>query len=101
VLDRLSLIALGKMAGFSLDEIRGMFGRNQGLEVDRALLLAKADELDRVVRQLDVLRSGSAPCGGMSGAEPPGVPEVPPADEDRYRPPEDEANRAAPAVAVF
>lgn len=58
VLDRLSLIALGKMAGFSLDEIGGMFGPNDRLKVDRVFLSAKADELDQMVRQLNVLRRG-------------------------------------------
>src|SRR3546814_17138940 len=56
VLGRLSLIALGQMAGFSLDEIGAMFGRNQPAQVDRALLYEKAAELDRTTRTLRALK---------------------------------------------
>src|SRR3546814_18315408 len=58
VLGRLSLIALGQMAGFSLDEIGAMFGRNQPAQVDRALLSEKAEELARTIRQLSALKNG-------------------------------------------
>lgn len=58
VIDRLSLIALGQMAGFSLDEIAAMFGRNDQLEVNRALLTSKADKLDQTIKQLSALSSG-------------------------------------------
>ena len=47
VLDQLALIALGQAAGFSLDEIRSMFTPNGQPEIDRAMLAAKADEIDR------------------------------------------------------
>lgn len=42
VLERLSLIALGRAAGFSLDEIGGLFGQNGRPQLDRVLLAAKA-----------------------------------------------------------
>lgn len=74
VLDRLSIIALGKMAGFSLDEIAGMFGRNDQLQVDRTLLSAKADDLGRMISQLGVLRRGlrhAAACPAPSHLECP------------------------------
>lgn len=58
VLDRLALIALGRSAGFSLDEIRAMFAPDGGLRIDRALLSAKADELDGTIRQLTAMRDG-------------------------------------------
>ncbi|MCF8710443.1 helix-turn-helix domain-containing protein [Rhizorhapis sp. SPR117] len=58
VLERLSLIALGQMAGFSLDEIEMMFGSRQRPHVDKALLAAKAEELTRTIRQLGALKNG-------------------------------------------
>ena len=58
VLVRLSLIALGRMAGFSLGEIGGMFGANGVPRIDRALLAAKAVELGQTVSQLRALKKG-------------------------------------------
>ena len=58
VLERLSLVALGQMAGFSLDEIGMMFGSGQRPHVDKALLAAKAEELARTIRQLGALKNG-------------------------------------------
>lgn len=52
VLLQLKLIALGKMAGFSLDEIAGMFGRDGTADLPRAVLHRKADDIDRQARQL-------------------------------------------------
>ena len=54
VLLQLKLIAMGKSAGFSLDEIAGMFGRNGLPDLPRALLHEKANEIDR---QIDDLRA--------------------------------------------
>lgn len=56
VLERLALIALGRTAGFSLDEIAGMFGPDGQPDIDREMLTARADELDRRIRELAVLR---------------------------------------------
>jgi DNA-binding transcriptional MerR regulator len=47
VLKQLSLISLGRLAGLSLDEIGRMFAKNGTLQVDRELLLLKANELDK------------------------------------------------------
>ncbi len=58
VLDRLSLIALGQTAGFSLDEIGGMLDGNGQLRLDRGLCAAKADALDGMIRRLSALRDG-------------------------------------------
>nr|WP_240549269.1 helix-turn-helix domain-containing protein [Halomonas antri] len=58
VLERLSLIALGQHAGFSLDEIGGMLGTKGGPDINRAQLMAKADELDRTIRHLTAMRDG-------------------------------------------
>jgi DNA-binding transcriptional MerR regulator len=56
VLLRLSLIALGKTAGFTLVEIAAMFRRDGQLDLPRAELRAKADELQRQMVDLRVLR---------------------------------------------
>lgn len=56
VLERLALIALGRTAGFSLDEIAGMFAPDGQPDIDRQVLAAKAEELDRRIRELAVLR---------------------------------------------
>ena len=58
VLERLSLIALGRKAGFSLDDIGAMFGVNGSVHIDRQTLAAKAVELDRTIRRLSALRDG-------------------------------------------
>jgi len=56
VLLKLALIELGKVAGFSLGEIAGMFGEDETLNVPRADLHAKADELGRQIARLRALR---------------------------------------------
>lgn len=73
VLERLALIALGRSAGFSLDEIAPMLAP-EGLHVDRALLAAKADELDATIRRLGAMRDGlrhAAACPAPSHMECP------------------------------
>jgi len=57
ILERLALISLGRSAGFSLEEMRAMFTPN-GTKIDRALLSAKADELDQRIRELTSMRDG-------------------------------------------
>jgi DNA-binding transcriptional MerR regulator len=74
VFGRLSLIALGRMAGFALDEIAAMLGLGPAAQVDRALLTKKASELDRTIRQLTALRNGlehAAVCPAPSHMECP------------------------------
>lgn len=56
VLLQLELVAVGRTAGFSLEEIAGMFGRNGAPDLPRALLREKADDLDRQIRELAALR---------------------------------------------
>ena len=58
VLQRLSLNALGRAAGFALDEIAAMFPPGGGVRIDRAVLAAKADALDAKIRRLGALRDG-------------------------------------------
>lgn len=57
VIERLALISLGRSAGFSLDEIGEMF-TPEGPEINRALLSAKADELDKKIKELTAMRNG-------------------------------------------
>ncbi len=56
VLERLALIALGRAAGFSLDEIALMFAPDGRPRIDRQMLVAKAEELDRTIRKLSAMR---------------------------------------------
>lgn len=56
VLLQLQLIALAKSAGFSLLDIAGMFGRDGMPALDRAMLHAKADAIDRKLAELTRLR---------------------------------------------
>lgn len=58
VLERLRLIALGRAAGFSLQEIGAMFAQGGRPRIDRRKLAARADELDRTIRELGALRDG-------------------------------------------
>jgi DNA-binding transcriptional MerR regulator len=58
VLQRLALIALGRAAGFSLDEIATMFAPDGRPRIDRDVLAAKADELDKKIRELSAMRDG-------------------------------------------
>lgn len=58
VTERLALIALGRAAGFSLDEIAQMFAPDGRLKIDRERLAAKAKELDETIKQLTAMRDG-------------------------------------------
>lgn len=58
ILERLAWIALGRVAGFSLDEIAGILGSEKTLNVDRDLLLNKASELDETIQKLSAMRDG-------------------------------------------
>lgn len=74
VLERLALIALGRAAGFSLDEIARMFAADGRPRIDRHQLAAKAADLDRTIRQLSALRDGlrhAAACPAPSHLECP------------------------------
>jgi DNA-binding transcriptional MerR regulator len=71
VLDQLALVALGQAAGFSLDEIRIMFTPGGEPNIDRAMLAAKADELERTVKRLKGIIEGlrhAAACPAPSHA---------------------------------
>ncbi|MEO1160624.1 MAG: helix-turn-helix domain-containing protein [Pseudomonadota bacterium] len=71
VLDRLALIALGRNAGFTLGEIAAMFTPD-GPRIDREQLAARAEQLDRTIRQLMAMRDGlrhAAQCPAPSHFE--------------------------------
>ncbi|NIX75638.1 helix-turn-helix domain-containing protein [Microvirga terricola] len=56
VLLKLSLIELGKTAGFSLTEVANMFGEDGRPDIPRDQLRAKADDLQRQMLDLRLLR---------------------------------------------
>lgn len=74
VLQQLALIALGRAAGFSLEEIAAMFAPDGRPRIRRDRLNAKADELDRTIRKLAAMRDGlrhAAACPAPSHMECP------------------------------
>ena len=74
VLERLALIALGRVSGFSLDEIALMFAPDGRPRLDRQMLRAKAEELDRTIGKLTEMRDGlrhAAACRAPSHRECP------------------------------
>lgn len=74
VLERLALIALGRSAGFSLEEIGQMFAPSGQPQINRQALVAKADELDETIRTLGAMRDGlrhAARCPAPSHMECP------------------------------
>jgi DNA-binding transcriptional MerR regulator len=74
VLERLALIALGRSTGFSLDEIALMFAPDGQFRIDRQMLAAKAEELDRKIRKLTQMRDSlrhAAVCPARSHMECP------------------------------
>lgn len=74
VLEQLALIALGRAAGFSLDEVGSMLGADGAPDIDRQVLLDKADALDKKIQQLTAMRDGlrhAAACKAPSYLECP------------------------------
>ncbi|MEC9407034.1 MAG: helix-turn-helix domain-containing protein [Pseudomonadota bacterium] len=74
VLDQLALIALGKVAGFSLDEIGQMFSTHGEPCIDRDRLSERADALEEQIQRLGALRDGlrhAARCPAPSHLECP------------------------------
>lgn len=58
VIERLGLIAMGRAAGFSLDEMAAMLARAGAPRIDRTMLVAKIAELDGKIRDLSAMRNG-------------------------------------------
>jgi DNA-binding transcriptional MerR regulator len=74
VLNQLALIALGQAAGFALDEIRRMFSSDGTPSIDRRMLAAKADEVDRMIVRLKAMSRGlrhAAACPARTHADCP------------------------------
>ncbi|MDD2987532.1 MAG: helix-turn-helix domain-containing protein [Zoogloea sp.] len=74
VLDQLGLIALGQAGGLSLDEIGAMLSPAGAPQVDRNLLMAKADEIDATIKRLRAMSEGlrhAAECPAPSHAQCP------------------------------
>jgi DNA-binding transcriptional MerR regulator len=74
VLQRLAFIALGRASGFSLDELAHMFAADGRPRIDREMLAAKADEVERTIRKLTAMRDGlrhAAACPAPSHLECP------------------------------
>lgn len=74
VLERLALVALGRAAGFSLDEIGAMLGATGKPRIDRAVLARRADEVEQAITRLVALRDGlrhAAACRAPSHLECP------------------------------
>jgi DNA-binding transcriptional MerR regulator len=73
-LERLALIAVGRSAGFSLDEIALMVTPQGRPRIDRRMLAAKAEELDQTIHKLITMRDGlrhAANCPAPSHLECP------------------------------
>ena len=71
---RVQFIKKAQALGFSLDEIALMFGRDGRPRIDRQILSARADELDRTIRKLRAIRQGlrhAAACPARSHIECP------------------------------
>jgi DNA-binding transcriptional MerR regulator len=74
ILERLGLIALGRTAGFSLEEIAEMFAQTDKMGIRRDKLTAKADDLDRRIKHMTAMRDGlrhAANCPAPSHFECP------------------------------
>jgi DNA-binding transcriptional MerR regulator len=74
VIERLALIGVGRAAGFSLEEMALMFTPKGRPRLDRQKLAAKADELDKNIRELSAMRDGlrhAAACRAPSHMECP------------------------------
>jgi len=74
IVERLALIALGRAAGFSLEEIGRMFSAQGRPRIDRRALADKAEAIDQTIRRLLAMRNGlrhAAACPARSHFECP------------------------------
>lgn len=58
IITRLSLIALGQEAKFSLNEIASMLNHKDGPTIERSSLLEKAEEIEQTIQSLSALKKG-------------------------------------------
>lgn len=56
VLQTLSLISLGRHAGFSLDDIRAMLGPRGNVSIDREMMRQKAQEIGDTIKHLTLIQ---------------------------------------------
>lgn len=56
IIEHLALISLGQRSGFSLNEISAMFAAKG--KINRAMLITKANELDKKVKELNSMIKG-------------------------------------------
>ena len=73
ILQKLALISLGRKVGLSLEEIGKMLLPG-GVEIDRKVLLNKAEELDKKIAEMTSVRDGlrhAAACQAPSHMECP------------------------------
>ncbi len=74
VLDTLALIALGRVAGFSLEDIASLLADGGGARLDRQRLNDQARALERRITRLSAVRDGlyhAAACSAPSHLECP------------------------------
>ncbi len=74
VLDQLQFIALGQRAGFALEDIQSMLTTKGRFEVNREVLLEKANEIAKRVKQLVAIQhclEHAAKCTAPSHSECP------------------------------
>jgi DNA-binding transcriptional MerR regulator len=72
--EQLKFISLGQQAGFSLDEIKMMFQETGKYNVNRELVLEKADEISTTIKRLIATRKGLvhvAKCSAVNHFECP------------------------------
>lgn len=72
VLERLAMVAMGQAAGLSLDEIRAMLSPSGEPRMDRALLQARADDIDAAIRRMQAMSHSlrrAAACTASSHTE--------------------------------
>jgi DNA-binding transcriptional MerR regulator len=96
---QLSLIRMGQAAGFSLDEIRGMFGKDGRADVPRPDLRAKAAELDHNPQAHRPSQRAFA-CRRVSCAIPSRLSEISTLDAD-CRPRQTCCSEAPPVASVL
>jgi DNA-binding transcriptional MerR regulator len=74
VLDQLAIVGVARAAGFTLDEIAGLFCPDGRPDIGRDMLALKADELELKIRKLTAMRDGlrhAALCKAPSHMECP------------------------------
>ncbi|KID55658.1 hypothetical protein JF50_19355 [Pseudoalteromonas luteoviolacea] len=56
IIDQLSIISLGQLAGFSLDEIASFFN-GKSIEIDRQMLIKKSEDIANKIIQLEAVKA--------------------------------------------